>query len=51
VLADLYARGAPIEERVDRPDGVLLVARLPRSDVTRLAQYLVSEAPARVERR
>jgi GTP-binding protein HflX len=51
VVAELYARGAPIEERIDRPDGVLLVARLPRSDVTRLAQYLVSETPAREQRR
>jgi GTPase len=51
VVAELYARGAPIEERIDRPDGVLLVARLPRSDVSRLAQYLVSETPAREQRR
>jgi len=51
VVAELYARGAPIEERIDRPDGVLLVARLPRSEVTRLARYLVSETPAREQRR
>ncbi len=50
VLAELYARGAPIEERIDRPDGVLLVARLPRSEVARLARYVVSE-PAAAEQR
>ena len=49
VVAELYARGAPIEERIDRPDGVLLVARLPRSELARLARYVVSE-PAAVER-
>src|SRR5439155_380216 len=29
-LAELYALGAPIEERVDRPEGVLVRAPLPR---------------------
>ena len=51
LLADLYALGAPIEERVDRPDGVLLLARLPRSEVARFAPYLVAEAAASAERR
>jgi len=29
-LSELYALGTPIEEREDTPDGVLLIARLPR---------------------
>jgi GTP-binding protein HflX len=45
-LADLYALGAPIEERVDRPEGVLVRARLPHAEVRRFAQYLVAEAEA-----
>ena len=43
-LAELYALGAPIEERVDGPDGVLVRARLPRRELRRFAQYLVAEA-------
>jgi GTP-binding protein HflX len=43
VLAELYGLGAPIEARVDRPDGVLLVARLPRAKLTRFARYFVSD--------
>jgi GTP-binding protein HflX len=50
VVSDLYALGAPIEERVDRPEGVYLVARLPRSEAVRLARYTVSEDPAQAER-
>ncbi len=50
VLAQLYELGAPIEERVDRPDGVYLVAKLPRSELTRLAPYLVSEPATQAER-
>jgi GTP-binding protein HflX len=46
-LAELYALGAPITERVDGPEGVLLRARLPRSEIQRWAQFLVAEAPAR----
>jgi GTP-binding protein HflX len=46
IVAELYERGAPIEERVDRADGVLLVARLPRSDAVRLARYAVTDDPA-----
>jgi GTPase len=45
-LAELYALGAPIEERVDRPEGVLVRARLPRAEVRRFAAYLVAEAEA-----
>jgi GTPase len=43
-LAELYALGAPIEERIDRPEGVLVRARLPRRELRRFAQYLVAEA-------
>src|SRR5215217_1659611 len=43
-LAELYALGAPIDERVDRPEGVLVRARLPRAEVHRFASYLVAEA-------
>ena len=49
-LADLYALGAPIEERADRADGVLITARLPRSEVSRFAQYLVVDRPATAKR-
>jgi GTP-binding protein HflX len=45
-LAELYALGAPIDERSDRPDGVLVVARLPRASLQRFAPYLVADAPA-----
>jgi GTP-binding protein HflX len=48
-LADLYALGAPIEERLDTPEGVEIRARLPRRDLRRFAQYLVADAE--VERR
>ena len=43
-LADLYALGAPIEERLDTPDGVAIRARLPRRDLRRVAPFLVAEA-------
>jgi GTP-binding protein HflX len=46
VLTELYELGAPIEERVDRPDGVLIHARLPERDLVRFAPYLVADAPA-----
>src|SRR5205085_10697653 len=38
-LSELYALGAPIEQREDTPDGVLLVARLPRRELHRFAPY------------
>jgi GTP-binding protein HflX len=47
VLSELYAMGAPIEERVDRDDGVLVVARLPRVSVARYARFLVGGAGRR----
>ncbi len=43
-LAELYALGAPIDEREDGEEGVLIRARLPQRDVRRFAQYLVAEA-------
>jgi GTP-binding protein HflX len=42
VLSDLYALGAPIDERTDTDDGVLIRARLPHRDVRRFARYLVA---------
>ena len=49
-LAELYGLGAPIEERVDLPEGVLLVARLPAVHLPRFAPYVVAEAAARAAR-
>jgi GTPase len=43
-LAELYALGAPIDERSDLPEGVLVVARLPRANLPRFARYLVADA-------
>jgi GTPase len=45
-LAELYELGAPIDERVDRPEGVFVRARLPHSEVRRFARYVVAEAQA-----
>ena len=42
VLSDLYALGAPIDERTDTDEGVLVRARLPHRDVRRFARYLVA---------
>jgi GTP-binding protein HflX len=50
-LAELYALGAPIEEREDQPDGVLVRARLPRRELRRFARYLVAEARSEQARR
>ena len=46
-LSELYALGAPIDEREDTPDGVLVVARLPRHELRRFAPYLIAEAARR----
>jgi GTPase len=46
VLAALYELGAPIEERTDAEDGVLVRARLPHREVRRFASYLVAEPPS-----
>jgi GTP-binding protein HflX len=43
-LADLYALGTPIEEREDTPEGVLVVARLPRRELARFAPFLIAES-------
>jgi len=41
-LNELYALGAPIEEREDTSEGVLVVARLPRREIRRFASYVVA---------
>jgi GTPase len=43
-LAELYALGTPIEQREDTPDGVLVVARLPRRELPRFAPFLIAES-------
>jgi GTPase len=43
-LSELYALGTPIEDREDTPDGVLVVARLPRRDLVRFAPFLIADA-------
>jgi GTPase len=43
-LAELYALGAPILERVDREDGVYVRAHLPQRELRRFGRYLVAEA-------
>jgi len=48
-LNELYALGAPIEQREDTTDGVLVVARLPRREVRRFAAYLVADSEATSE--
>jgi GTPase len=46
-LAELYALGAPIDEREDSEQGVLVRARLPQREVRRFAPYLVADADDR----
>ena len=46
VLSDLYALGAPIDERTDTDEGVLVRARLSPRDVRRFAPYLVAGVEA-----
>jgi GTP-binding protein HflX len=43
-LNELYALGAPIDERADTAEGVLVVARLPRRELRRFAPYVIAEA-------
>jgi GTP-binding protein HflX len=43
-LAELYALGSPVEEREDTPDGVLVIARLPRRELQRFAPFLIAES-------
>jgi GTP-binding protein HflX len=51
LLAALYELGAPIEERLDTPEGVVVVAQLPQHEVARFAPFLVAEPAARVRSR
>ncbi len=46
-LSELYALGAPIESREDTPDGVLVIARLPRHELRRYAPFLIADAVQR----
>jgi GTP-binding protein HflX len=50
-LAALYELGAPIEERADTADGVLVAARLPRREIPRFAAFVVTEPAARAHGR
>ncbi len=50
-LNELYALGAPIEQREDTPEGVLVLARLPRRELRRFAPYLIAEARPTTSRR
>ena len=43
-LAELYALGAPIDERRDEAEGVFIRARLPRRDLARFAPYVIAES-------
>jgi len=45
-LSELYALGTPIEEREDTAEGVLLIARLPRRDLSRFAPFLIADSGA-----
>jgi GTPase len=42
-LSELYALGTPIENREDTPEGVLVIARLPRRDLPRFAPFLIAD--------
>jgi GTP-binding protein HflX len=46
-LAELYALGAPIEEREDTEEGVRIRAKLPRREISRFAPFLVAESTYR----
>jgi GTP-binding protein HflX len=46
-LAELYALGAPIEEREDTEEGVRIRAKLPRREISRFAPYLLAESTYR----
>jgi len=46
-LSELYALGAPIDGREDTPEGVLVVARLPRNELRRYAPFLIAESAQR----
>jgi GTP-binding protein HflX len=51
VLAELYELGAPIDERLDTPEGVVVLAQLPQREVPRFAPYLVAEPAASAKAR
>jgi GTP-binding protein HflX len=51
VLAELYELGSPIAERLDTPEGVVVIAQLPQREVARFAPFLISEPPARARGR
>ena len=42
-LAELFELGAPVDERIDREEGVFVRARLSHPDLRRFAQFLVLE--------
>jgi GTP-binding protein HflX len=46
ILAELYELGAPIDERLDTAEGVIVLAQLPQREVPRFAPYLVAEPAA-----
>ena len=48
-LAELYELGAPVDERIDREEGVFVRARLSRADVRRFASFLVLDEDASQE--
>ena len=50
-LSDLYGLGAPIDERVDTDEGVLVRARLPQRERARFARYLVDSGAEPAVRR
>jgi GTP-binding protein HflX len=50
-LARLYELGAPIEERTDTAEGVVILARLPREELARFAPYVVAEPRAQARGR
>jgi GTP-binding protein HflX len=50
-LTELYELGAPIEERLDTAEGVVVLAQLPQREVERFAAYLLVEPAARARSR
>ncbi len=50
-LAELYRLGAPIQERTDREDGVLVRAHLPRRELPRYAPFIVASSSDAADRR
>jgi GTP-binding protein HflX len=51
ILGELYELGAPIDERIDTPEGVVMVAQLPQREVPRFARFLIAEPAARARGR